>query len=115
VFREAVGWWTKEGAAMQVANVSTDRPTVRSEIDGWTFEDASLLVRRSHHSNPGKIFIGYTPSPKDIPHYGCVLEMLADGWELLSPPERETWTAGGVEREQWSWWLQRKLPQKVPA
>jgi hypothetical protein len=94
---------------MQVASVSTSRPTVRSEIDSWTFEDASMLVRRSSPSNPDKIFIGHTPSPKDIPYYGCVLEMLADGWELLSPPDREEWkTDDGTLHEQWSWWLQRK-------
>lgn len=100
---------------MQVASVSTNGPTVRSEIDGWTFEDAGLLVKKAHASNPGKIFIGYTPSPKDIPLYTSVLEMLADGWELLSPPDRETWEADGKQHEQWSWWLQRKPQRRVPA
>jgi hypothetical protein len=100
---------------MQVASVSTNGPTVRSAIDGWTFEDASLLVKRSHASDPGKIFIGYTPSPKDIPLYTSVLEMLADGWELLGPPERETWETDGKQHEQWSWWLQRKPRREVPA
>jgi len=97
---------------MQVASVSTNGPTVRSEIDGWTFEDASLLVRQSHASDPGKIFIGYTPSP-EIPCYGTVLEMLADGWELLGPPQREDWTTDdGQKHEQWGWWLQRA--QRTP-
>ena len=105
---------------MQVASVSTERPSLRSEIHGWTFEDASLLVKRSRPSDPNKIFIGYTPDPKDIPYYGCVLEMLADGWELLSPPERETWTADEgttdeKQHEQWGWWLHRKLPRGTPA
>ena len=99
---------------MQVASVSTNGPTVRSEVDGWTFEDASLLVKRSDPSDPHKIFIGYTPSPKDIPLYTSVLEMLADGWELLGPPERETWEADGKQHEQWSWWLQRKPRKEVP-
>lgn len=101
---------------MQVASVSTTAATLRSEIDGWSFEDASLLVKRSHASDPGKIFIGYTPSPKDIPYYTSVLEMLADGWELLGPPARETWeTDDGKQHEQWSWWLQREPQRKVPA
>ena len=111
---------------MQVASVSTPRPTLRSEIDGWTFEDASLLVRRSLPSGPGnlsypaKIFIGYTPSPKDIPYYGCVLEMLADGWELLGPPDREAWatdegTADEKRHEQWTWWLQRRPERRPPS
>ena len=37
---------------MQVANVSTSTRDVRSEIDGWSFEDANLLVRRPDPSNP---------------------------------------------------------------
>lgn len=100
---------------MQVACVSTNRPTVRSEVDGWTFEDASLLVRKTLPSDPHKIFIGYTPSPKpdDIPLYTSVLEMLADGWMLLGPPERETWEADGEQHEQWSWWLQREPRKEV--
>ena len=107
---------------MQVASVSTSDPTLRSEIEGWTFEDASLLVKRAHDSNPGEIFIGYTPAPKDIPHYGCVLEMLADGWELLGSPQREGLTIEpSVPGEpvryhvQWGWWLQRKIQRRIPA
>ena len=99
---------------MQVASVSTNGATVRSEIDGWSFEDASLLVRKSHSSDPHKIFIGYTPAPKDIPRYTSVLEMLADGWELLGPPGRETWETDGKQHEQWSWWLQRKPQRRAP-
>jgi hypothetical protein len=41
--------------------------------------------------------------------------MLADGWELLGPPERETWETDGKQHEQWSWWLQRKPRREVPA
>ena len=100
---------------MQVASVSTNDVTLRSEIDGWTFEDAQLLVQRS--GSNGKLFIGYTPAPKAIPRYTCVLEMLADGWELLGPPQREDWPSGddGQPRVQWSWWLQRKRQLRVPA
>jgi hypothetical protein len=100
---------------MQVASVSTNERTLRSEIDGWTFEDSDLLVHRSGPGPSHKLFIGYTPSPKDIPLYTCILEMLADGWELLGPPQCETWEADGTQHEQWGWWLQRKSPRKVPA
>ena len=101
---------------IQIASVATRDASVRSEIDGWTFEDARLLVKRSNPSNEGKLFIGYTPSPKDIPNYTCVLEMLADGWELLGPPQKESWPIGeGTPREQWGWWLQRKRQVRVPA
>lgn len=95
---------------MQVASVSTSNGTVRSEIDGWTFEDAKLLVKRSHPSSNGKIFIGYTPEPKDIPFYTCVLEMMADGWELLGPPQREGSKVDEKHYVQWGWWLQRRSP-----
>jgi hypothetical protein len=95
---------------MQVASVSTHDTSLRSAIDGWTFEDACLLVRRALSWSPGKIFIGDTPSPKDIPLYTCILEMLADGWELLGPPQREEWESDGRRHEQWSWWLQREVP-----
>ena len=107
--------------SIQIASVSTSAGTVRSEIDGWTFEDSSLLVKRAHDSNPHKLFIGYTPSPKNIPHYTTVLEMLADGWELLGPPQREDWTTTDeddqppVKHEQWCWWLQRKRQTRSPA
>ena len=100
---------------MQVACVSTDGPTVRSEIDGWTFEDARLFVKKAHASDPNKILIGYTPSPKDIPHYTTVLEMLADGWKLLAPPAHEKCESDGKQHEQWNWWLQRKPQRRVHA
>ena len=102
---------------MQVASVTTTEATLRSAIDGWSFEDARLLVRRSAPLDASqKLFIGYTPSPKDIPHYTCILEMLADGWELLGPPQREDWAMeSGEPRVEWSWWLQRKRQMQVPT
>ena len=105
---------------IQIASVSTSAGTVRSEIDGWTFEDSSLLVKRAHDSNPHKLFIGYTPSPKNIPHYTTILEMLADDWELLGPPQRENWTTDDddqppMKHEQWCWWLQRKRQTRSPV
>jgi hypothetical protein len=92
---------------MQVATVLTPDMNVRSEIDGRTYEDSDLLVRRSRPSS-NRIFIGFTPEPHDIPYYTCVLEMLADGWELLGPPQRE----GCEVYTQWGWWLQRKSPPR---
>lgn len=93
----------------QVACVCTDGPTLRHQIEGWTFEDSDLLVRKEDESRPGYIFIGFTPSPKGIPHYDTVLEMLADGWNLLGPPADESWTTEeGKAIQQWGWWLTRK-------
>lgn len=95
---------------MQIATVSTPESSARSQIDGRSFEDARLLVKRPDPSSAKKILIGYTPAPKDIPYYTCVLEMLADGWELLGPPQCEQLEVDGHTRTQWGWWLQRACP-----
>ena len=98
---------------MQVASVSTSSGTVRSKIDGWSFEDPNLLVK-APRSSDGKILIGYTPAPLGIPLYTCVLEMLAEGWELLGPPQHEKWEHDGRHHEAWEWWLQRGSPTPPP-
>lgn len=88
----------------QIATVSTYGRSIRDEIDGWTIEDSSLLVRKEDPSRPGRIFVGYTGAPRGIPLYGTVFEMLADGWKLLGPPTEatdESWTT-------WEWWLTRE-------
>lgn len=85
----------------QVAYILTKAPNIRSEIEGWTYEDSSLLVRRGANSNSRKIFIGWTPAPRDIPDYGTILEMLADGWTMLGPPFSADDATG------WDWWLTR--------
>jgi len=93
---------------MQVAAVSTEHASVRSTIDGWTFEDASLFVPKTHPSSQHTIFIGYTPAPKHIPTYGTILEMLADGWKLLGPPTQQSLElANGDPHVSYEWWLTR--------
>jgi hypothetical protein len=97
---------------MQIASVCTATGGLRSEIEAWSYEDSSLLV---HKKLPGKehvswpsLFIGYTPSPKMIPRYYCILEMLGEGWKLLGPPTRPDWTKEDGEKfEWWDWWLTR--------
>lgn len=90
----------------QIANVSTARPSVRSEIDGWIYEDSDLLVDRRDTS--GKLEIEYTPSPRNL-HHTCVLEMIADGWKLLGPPIDASWAnVNGVKIPQWKWWLTKE-------
>lgn len=92
----------------QVASVNTNGPTLRSRIEGWSFEDSDLFVRRATRGHPDDVFIGYTPSPNNIPHYETVLEMLADGWLMLGPPTDERWTTEeGLKIDQWGWWLTR--------
>jgi hypothetical protein len=82
----------------QVAYISTKRPDLRSEITGWTYEDSDLLVWKARE---GRFFIGFTPSPKDIPNYSCILQMLNGGWKLLGPPVKDEWN-------EWDWWLTRE-------
>lgn len=88
---------------MQIAIVSTNRPTVRSKIHGWTFEDSSLFE--------GEVW--RTLSPRDIPAYESVLAMIADGWVLLGPPTDKSWTNEEIDPtarvEEYEWWLTRKL------
>lgn len=91
---------------MQIASVVTSDVTLRSEIVGWTYEDSKLFVKRCHPSiDSARVFIGYTPEPHDIPAYSCILEMLANGWELLGPPQQNP---GGPGETWGTWWLQRK-------
>ncbi|HEY6021478.1 MAG TPA: hypothetical protein VIY48_16720 [Candidatus Paceibacterota bacterium] len=87
---------------MHIASVITRNEDLRSEIEGYTHEDSSLLVRRSYKDEPG-IFIGYTPGA-NFGQYKCVLEMLADGWKLLGPPSKEAHFMG----YGWCWWLTRE-------
>jgi hypothetical protein len=95
---------------MQVATVSTRAASLRSSIDGYTVEDTKLLVRKQPpQPSPGKIFIGYTPTANALPAYDCILHMLADGWKLLGPPQREEHEVGECP-EQWEWWLERESP-----
>lgn len=90
---------------MQVASVTTDEATLRSEIGGWTYEDSALFQNKEWR---GGLFIGYTPSPKNIPQYKCILHMLADKWKLLGPPTREEFKNNDGETiVQYGWWLTR--------
>jgi hypothetical protein len=88
---------------MQIGSLMTSRCSVRAEVEGWGFEDSSLLVRGRH--------IGMTPSPKRIPYYKTVLEALADGWVLLGVPVREVYPreegVRDTEVELWNWWITR--------
>jgi hypothetical protein len=95
---------------MQVATVQTERSSVRSEIEAWTYEDSSLVVYRSlPNALSSALFIGYTPVPSSIPQYTCVLEMFADGWRLLGPPQREVFPRDDEKKlVRYEWWLTRK-------
>jgi hypothetical protein len=76
---------------MEILTVTTQRPTLRSEIVGWTFEDISL-----HQAGP----IGMTPNGLGNNNYpGTVFEALAQGWRLLGPPTRMG------HDDAWDWWL----------
>jgi hypothetical protein len=100
---------------VQVASVTTAKPNLRAEIDGWSYEDSSLLVRKKLQNQVydwPPYFIGHTPGA-DIPRYYCILEMLNEGWRLLGPPQEEKWAVDGAGADlfQYVWWLTRECPQ----
>lgn len=76
----------------RIFTATTESPSIRSEVVGWTFEDPELFVPHQP--------IGMTPSPKDQRHYDTIMEALWAGWKLLAPPKE---VSDGV----WDWWLVR--------
>jgi hypothetical protein len=102
---------------MQVATVSTEKPSMRDQIHGWTFEDASLFVRKAARGWPARVFIGHTPAPKSIPTYETILEMLAEGWRLLAPPVlcSTPRTDGSAPYVCYEWWLTRDRQEGTSA
>jgi hypothetical protein len=83
---------------MKVMTLSTESPTLRSEVVGWNYEDSDLFVKGKR--------IGDVPSPVyEFP--ATVLEALASGWKLLGPPLLENIRPEYKEDcdELWVWWL----------
>ena len=77
---------------MIIVAVSTKQDNLRAEIFGWTYEDSDLFI-------PGEP-IGYTPGYRGRQSHKTVLEMIADGYKLLGPPQKI-----GAE---WDWWLTKE-------
>lgn len=80
------------GSVQMVMSVSSDGPTLRDEIFGWTTEDPSLYAR-------GKM-IGHTPSARESTPK-TIMEALANGWRLLGPPVM----VNDNTTRYWDWWL----------
>lgn len=78
---------------MEILTVTTENPTLRSRIVGWTFEDTSLYRHDTARSPSGA---GHNDHPE------TVFEALANGWRLLGPPTRM-----GHDRI-WDWWLTKE-------
>ena len=86
---------------MQVLTVSTDDPNLRSEVWGWTHENAELFA-------PNKP-IGMTPPPTPYYHPRDVMMALYDGWKLLGPPiEGKDVDGNGKEITYYQWWLTKE-------
>lgn len=85
----------------QVLILTTRRADLRSEIESWSGEDASLY-------EPNKT-IGMTPAPKFGYQYQTVLEALAGNWKLLAPPKEivETDLSDNTTIYH-EWWLVRE-------
>jgi len=84
---------------MEVLVVTTKDCDMRSEIIGWTHEDAGLFVS-------GKP-IGMTSSPVPPSSPKTILEALFYRWKLLGPPVEEPaeYTVNG---NYFTWWLTRE-------
>ena len=82
--------------SQQVLIIETETESLRAACVGWTYEDSNLFIRNKP--------IGYTPSrTKYTPK--TVLEALADGWKLLSPPICSTYHFKHSDHTYYSWWL----------
>lgn len=78
--------------------VDTERPSLRAEIQGWDYEDISLI-------NPEKP-VGLSASWEGpVPTFGCVSFALAAGWELMGPPTPVKTPTDNGPKIYWTWWL----------
>jgi len=88
-------------ATHQILIMTTDRPALRSEAQGWTAEDPSLL-----REGP----IGFTPGFPESYCYPTPMHALAAGWRLLAPPTQQEGGRNpdtGETWQEWEWWMVR--------
>lgn len=80
----------------QVLAMSTSNASLRSEAQGWGWEDPRCYTREPVGFNPS-----WSPGEQQ-PSYPHVLAALADGWRLLAPPAVDKNGAA-------DWWLVREV------
>lgn len=93
----------------KVLCVSTCDDNLRSTIDGWGWEDGDLVhqgLTELPKYNKLNIPVGLIRSG-NIPCYPTVLHAIGDGWKLLAPPTKFSYTthSDGPEITGYSWWL----------
>jgi len=91
----------------KLLNCITHESTVRSTIQGWTFEDSDEVNEASaarYYQEPNTIPVGFIRSGLErYPCYPTVLHAMGDGWKLLAPP-----TESKVDDLPiFDWWLVR--------
>lgn len=94
---------------------TTYQPSLRSEIDGLSFEDGDTVSvawrerRGTGHEYKAQenVPVGLVGGSLTRKHYPTVLHALGDGWRLIGPPQRVEnlayREAGTVV--SWTWWL----------
>jgi hypothetical protein len=102
----------------EVLTCNTDDTSMRSPIQGWTFECPSevnetfRLSKRdgTDYLSPSDIPVGMIPSGNRYNTlYATVLHALGDGWRLLAPPKEYTETnSEGYPYTVVEWWLVRE-------
>ena len=80
----------------KVLVMTTSGGSLRSEAEGWSAEDANLVVRNKP--------VGFTPGILKV-YPTNPLFALADGWKLLAPPVKYQIGTSAKPIYQWDWWF----------
>lgn len=92
----------------------TNKPDLRSDVDGWTMEDGDKVVWNTPMYIDAPI--GLTPGVYGKYNPKTPLHALGCGWKLLAPPQPMFNDDGSIfkykdinetEHEIWSWWFVR--------
>ena len=81
--------------------MDTESPTLRSEVEGWSYEDISLI----DPSKPIGLSLGWSPR-QPRPQFTCVAFALVAGWKLMGPPTSYEFQTDNGLKTCWTWWLQ---------
>lgn len=95
--------------------VSTLKSSVRSEIQGWSTENADAVVvaykerlgTKYEYPNPNEVPVGLIGGSMGASnHYPTVLHAMGDGWKLMAPPTKYDYPIDeGNTVVMWEWWL----------
>lgn len=94
----------------KVLTVSTGRCSMRSDIEGWTFEDGGAVHEafcqrigtENEYDHLVDVPVGLiNGGRRNFPYYPTVLHAIGDGWKLLAPPQRYLENLNYM----YEWWL----------